>query len=137
SALVGLLVAAPFAIGLAVTPDAPHGTVAFSFQDPAIVEASALVLQDGLFLTVNDSGDTGRVFAVDRTGATVGVTHWSDDPTDVESLPPGGPGFRWGGDTGDNLADRSDVTITRIPVGRGDRTVTPTSYRLTYPHGAT
>ena len=29
------------------------------------------------------------------------------------------------------------MTITRIPVGHGDRTVKPTSYRLTYPHGAT
>jgi hypothetical protein len=136
NALVGLLVAAPFAVGLAVTPEAPHGTTAFSFQDPAIVEASALVVQDGLFLTTNDSGDAGRVFAVDRTGATVGVTHWSDDPTDVEALAPAGPGSVWVGDIGDNLTSRPDVTITRIPVGRGDRTVQPTSYRLTYPHGA-
>ena len=28
------------------------------------------------------------------------------------------------------------MTISRIPVGRGDRTVQPTSYRLTYPHGS-
>jgi hypothetical protein len=135
--LIGLLVAAPFAVGLAVTPDAPHGTTAFSFQDPAIVEASALVVQDGLFLTSNDSGDTGRVFAVDRTGVTVGVTHWSDDPTDVEALASAGPGSVWVGDIGDNLGSRPDVTITRVPVGRGDRTVHATSYRLTYPRGAT
>ena len=100
------------------------------------MEASALVVQDGLFLTTNDSGDTGRVFVVDRTGATVGVTHWSEDPTDVEALAPAGPGSVWVGDIGDNLASRPDVTITRVPVGRGDRTVQPTSYRLTYPHGA-
>ncbi len=137
SALIGLLVAAPFAIGLAVTPSAPRGTTVLTFDDPAIVEASALVVQDGLFLTTNDSGDSGRVFAVDRSGATVGVTHWSEDPTDVEALAPGGSGFVWVGDIGDNLASRSDVTITRVPVGRGERTVTGTSYRLTYPRGAT
>lgn len=137
SALVGLVVAAPFAVGLALAPPAPHGTTVFSFQDPAIVESSGLVVQDGLFLTANDSGDSGRLFAVDRTGATVGVTHWSEAPTDVEALAPGGRGHVWVGDIGDNLANRSEVTIARIPVGRGDRTVVPTSYRLTYPHGAT
>jgi hypothetical protein len=137
SALVGLLVAAPFALGLAVTPDAPAGTTVLSFQDRAIVEASAVVLDHGLFLTANDSGDTGRVFAVDRAGTTVGVTHWSDDPTDVEALAPAGRGHVWVGDIGDNLASRSHVTITRVPVGTGKRTVHPTSYRLTYPRGAT
>ncbi len=137
SGLVGLLVAAPFALGLAVAPDAPQGTTLFRLQDPAIVEASALVVQGDLFLTTNDSGDSGRVFAVDRTGATVGVTHWSDDPTDVEALAPAGPGQVWVADIGDNSAARSDVTITRVPVGRGESRVSATSYRLTYPRGAT
>ena len=31
---IGLLVAAPFAVGLAVTPDAPHGTTVFSLPGP-------------------------------------------------------------------------------------------------------
>jgi hypothetical protein len=135
--LASLLVAAPFAMGVAVTPPAPHGTTTFAFTDPAVVEASALVVQDGLFLTTNDSGDTGRVFAVDRRGDTVGVTHWSADPTDTEALAPGGPGHVWVGDVGDNLAHRSYVTITRVPVGRGERTVRETTYRLAYPHGST
>jgi hypothetical protein len=133
--LAGLLVAAPFAMGVAVTPAAPHGTTVFAFGDPAVVEASALVVQDGLFLTTNDSGDTGRVFAVDRSGHTVGVTHWSADPTDTEALAPGGRGHVWVGDIGDNLARRPYVTVTRVRVGRGDRTVDETTYRLAYPHG--
>ncbi|MGA8248650.1 MAG: hypothetical protein WB797_17210 [Nocardioides sp.] len=137
SGLVALVVAAPFVVGVAVTPTAPHGRHVLTFHDPAIVEASALVVARGLFLTTNDSGDTGRVFAVDRAGDTVGVTHWSSDPTDCEALAPAGPGHVWVGDIGDNLASRSSVTITRVPVGRGERTVTPTSYRLTYPDGPT
>ena len=136
SLVLGLAVAAPFAMGLATAPDAPRADPVFTFQDPAIVEQSALVLQDGLFVTTNDSGDTGRIFVVDRSGATVGVTHWSDSPTDIEALAPGGPGHVWVGDIGDNLASRSDVTITRVPVGRGERTVHATSYHLTYPDGA-
>ena len=131
----GLVVAAPFVLGTASAAGTPADRV-FSFRDPAIVEASALVVVDGLFLTTNDSGDSGRVFAVARDGQTVGVTHWSSNPTDCEALAPAGPGAVWVGDIGDNLAERSTVSITRVPVGRGDRTVQPTTYRLTYPDGA-
>jgi hypothetical protein len=134
SGLAGLVVAAPFVLGVASASGAP-GNQVFSFGDPAIVESSALVVEDGLFLTTNDSGDTGRVFAVGRDGRTVGVTHWSSDPTDCEALAPAGPGAVWVGDLGDNLADRATVEISRVPVGRGDRTVAPTTYRLSYPDG--
>jgi hypothetical protein len=85
---------------------------------------------------MNDSGDTARVFTVDvATGKTVGVTHWSPDPEDLESLAPAGPGQVWAGDTGDNGHDRPSITVTRVPVGSGDRTVDATAYRLTYPDG--
>jgi hypothetical protein len=131
---VGLVVAAPFVLGVASASGAP-GTHVFSFSDPAIVEASALVVEDGLFVTTNDSGDSGRVFAVARDGRTVGVTHWSDHPTDCEALAPAGHGAVWVADIGDNLADRTSVSVTRVPVGRGDRTVRPATYRLTYPDG--
>ena len=70
-----------------------------------------------------------------RSGTTVGVTRWSRHPTDVEALAPAGRGCVWVGDIGDNLARRPHVTITRIPVGRGDRTVRRTSYRLDLPAG--
>jgi hypothetical protein len=150
--LAGLAAAAPFLLGIVTAQssalpqaspdgtglvDSPRGHQVFRFVDPAITEASALVVQDGLCLTVNDSGDTGRVFAVDRSGATVGVTRWSDSATDVEALSPAGPGFVWVGDLGDNLGSRDDIEITRVPVGRGDRTVRATSYRLTYSGGPT
>jgi hypothetical protein len=135
--LAGLAIAAPLALGLTVAPASHAGDQVFAFDDPAIVEASALVVQDGLFLTTNDSGDTGRVFAVDHAGRTVGVTYWSDDPTDTEALAPAGQGAVWVGDIGDNLGRRSSIEIARVPVGRGEQTVTPTTYRLVYPDGAT
>jgi hypothetical protein len=131
----GLVVAAPFVLGLAST-SGTRGDHVLTFTDPAIVEASALVVEDGLFLTTNDSGDTGRVFAVAKDGRTVGVTNWSSHPTDCEALAPAGPGAVWVGDIGDNLARRSTVSITRVPVGRGDRAVGATTYRLRYPDGA-
>jgi hypothetical protein len=131
----GLVVAAPLALGIAGAADT-RGDHVLSFTDPAIVEASALVVQDGLFLTTNDSGDTGRVFAVAQDGRTVGVTHWSSHPTDCEALAPAGAGAVWVGDVGDNLARRPAISITRVPVGRGERTIRATTYRLRYPDGA-
>jgi hypothetical protein len=138
------LAALALALALAAAPVLGHSAAAsprsgervFRFADPAIVEASALVAQDGLFLTTNDSGDTGRVFAVDATGTTVGVTHWSDHPFDTEALAPGGSGFVWVGDIGDNEHSRASVEIARIRVGRGDRDGDATTYRLAYPDGA-
>lgn len=110
--------------------------VDLTFADPAIVESSGLVVRDGLFVTVNDSGDRGRVFTVDGSGATVGTTSWSPAPVDVEALAPAGPDEVWVGDIGDNTASRSSVTVLRVPVGPGDRTVTPPAYTLVYPDGA-
>lgn len=107
-----------------------------TFRDPAIVESSGLVARDGLFVTVNDSGDRGRIFTVDRSGRTVGTTSWSPDPVDDEALAPATGRYVWVGDIGDNSATRSSITVLRVPFGRGDRTVTPPAYTLVYPDGA-
>jgi hypothetical protein len=132
--LGAVAVSVPFLLGLTSGPDADH--VAFRFQDQAITESSGLVVDGGLVYTTNDSGDSGRIFAVDRrTGETVGVTEWSDDPTDVEALAPAGPGEVWVADIGDNGADRHDIEVTRVPVGRGERHVDAETYELTYPGG--
>ncbi|MGA8257208.1 MAG: hypothetical protein WB767_11610 [Nocardioides sp.] len=138
--VVAAALAAPFLVGLAAASSGPRGEVAFTFADPEIIESSGLVARDGIVLTVNDSGDTGRVFAVDpKSGRTVGVTTWSTDPTDVEALAPAGPGEVWVGDIGDNAGARDSVTVVRVPVGRGDLDVDPDDlerYELTYPGGA-
>lgn len=138
-AAVALVVAGA---GVAGAGAAPRASVVFRFADPAITESSGLVARDGLFVTVNDSGDTGRVFTVDPAdGRTVGVTTWTADgaaPVDVEAIAPvpGRPGRVWVGDTGDNSGVRDSVTVVQVPVGRGDRAARPTSYALVYPDGA-
>ncbi|CAB4689300.1 MAG: hypothetical protein F2667_01635 [Actinobacteria bacterium] len=134
--LLAAVVAVPFVLGLSSAP-ADSGSEVFSFQDPAIVESSGLVVADGLFVTTNDSGDTGQVFVVDGQGRTVGLTRWSERPVDVESLAPAGRGRVWVGDIGDNAAARVSVSITRVPVGRGGRDEPGTTYDLVYPDGAT
>lgn len=137
--LAAVVVAVPFLLGTVTAgPSGSTGPdVVFRFEDVAIVESSGLVVQDGLFLTTNDSGDSGRVFAVDpASGRTVGVTRWADEPVDVEALAPAGPGEVWVGDIGDNPGARTTIEVVRVPVGTGERDAGPTAYSLTYPGGA-
>jgi hypothetical protein len=138
---VGPAVALPFLLGAAAGSPDTAGTPVLRFGDPDIVESSGLAFtattQGGLVHTVNDSGDSGRVFTVDTaTGSTVGVTSWDADPVDVEALAPAGRGHVWVADIGDNRRVRDSVEVLRVPVGPGDRTVTPEAYELVYPDGA-
>ncbi|WP_372728560.1 hypothetical protein [Nocardioides sp.] len=134
--LLAALLLVPFTLGLSAAAPAEDGNVMLTFADPEIVESSGLVVRDGLALTTNDSGDTGRVFAVEvGSGRTVGVTRWSEDPTDVEALAPAPDGDVWVGDVGDNNAVRSSIRVARIQVGRGERTGEVASYELGYPDG--
>ncbi len=140
--MLGVGLTVPFLVAAASGSPPVGDGPAFRFSDPAIVESSGLVAlpgttTGGLVVTTNDSGDSGRVFTVDAaTGSTVGVTSWASEPTDVEALAPGGPGHVWVGDIGDNQAARTSVEVLRVPVGRGDRQVTPVAYELVYPDGA-
>lgn len=134
------LLPVPFGIGLLAPGPAQEpiaSEVAFQFTDPEIVESSGLVAQDGLVVTVNDSGDSNRIFTVDpETGDTVGVTRWQGEADDIEALAPAGAGHVWVGDTGDNEHARGTITVSRVPFGRGDREVRATSYELSYGTGA-
>jgi hypothetical protein len=136
--VLAALVATPFVVGVLAAPADKPADPVFTFQDPEIDESSGLVARDGLFITVNDSGDTARVFAVDpATGETVGHTTWDAEPTDDEALAPAAHSTDvWVGDIGDNLADRDSVTITRVPTGRGELSGAVASYELKYPDGA-
>ncbi len=134
--LLPVLVAAPFAVGAVVAAaPATDRQVVTRFEDPAIVESSGLVARpDGLLVTVNDSGDVGRVFTVDRGGRTVGTTAWGE-ATDVEALAPL-EGDVLVGDIGDNARERSSVSLLRVPAGPGERQVDPAAaVRLVYPEG--
>jgi hypothetical protein len=133
--LAGLLVV-PFLLGAAVAP-ADQAQVVFSFRDDDIIESSGLAVVDGLVVTTNDSGDTGRVFTVDpTTGKTVGVTAWADDPTDVEALAPDGQGSVWVGDIGDNTESRGSVQVAHVPLAGTGSDAEPEVHDLTYPDGA-
>jgi hypothetical protein len=144
SAVAGLL-AALITVGpvAAVAPAAQASPVrdrtstAFVVRDRAIDEDSALTFwRHRLLVTTNDSGDTGRLFLLGRSGRTVGVTHWMRHPLDCEALAPGKDARHvWVGDIGDNAARRPWVRIAQVPVFRGHRTVHVSKYRLIYPDG--
>ena len=136
-ALTSLAVALPFGMGVTTAPAGPDPRPAFRFEDPAIVESSGLAVVDDLVVTVNDSGDEARVFTVDpSSGRTVGVTRWEGGTDDVEALAPARSGTVWVGDIGDNGRSRDTISVTQVPVGRGDRSVAGATYRLRYPDGA-
>lgn len=110
--------------------------VAFTFADPRIDESSGLVAQDDVVVTVNDSGDSNRIFTVDTaSGETVGVTSWQGDAVDVEALAPAGRGEVWVADIGDNQRSRRSVTVAKVPFAVGDRTTEAPTYELVYPDG--
>lgn len=138
-ALVALVLTVPFALSAASAESPPEPEVAFTVSDPRIVESSGLTAQEidgrALFTTVNDSGDEARVFTLDpETGRTVGVTTWSPRPRDIEALAPASDGHVWVGDIGDNRFNRASITLTRVPVGEGDRTASsPQRRELVYP----
>lgn len=120
-----------------VDPTVPRPV--FTVQDPRIDEASGLVDLgpgdgQGLMVVTNDSGDAGIVYVLDGSGRTVGTTRFGES-RDAESLAPATDGEVWVGDTGDNSLTREDIVVRKVPVGRGDRTVTVPAYRLSYPDG--
>lgn len=138
SQVVGaVLLATPFLLGAAAVPDGPRAKVVTKFADPEIIESSGLVVAGDLAVTTNDSGDSGRVFTVSlKTGRTVGVTHWSGEPEDVEALAPAGDGEVWVGDIGDNPEERSAIEVARVPYGEQDREVDTDVFELRYPDGS-
>jgi hypothetical protein len=115
---------------------------AFHFQDSDIVESSALVVSrrdPDVMYTVNDSGDSARVYAVDvRSGETVGVTSLTGvENVDFEALAFAPGGRLLVGDIGDNDAERESVQVHVIDEpGRGQASVTPQTVDLVYGDGA-
>lgn len=109
----------------------------FRFADPEIDESSGLVVDGDLAFTVNDSGDSARVFVVDtRSGETVGVTTYAEEVEDVEALALTPDGLLLVGDIGDNPGERDFIRIHSLDVPTaGDRTVVSTAYDLVYEDG--
>jgi hypothetical protein len=116
------------------TAGPPEHETLFRFADRAIAESSGLVDDGSVVYTTNDSGAGPVLYGVDpATGATAGVTTYTDDAvTDVEALAPGPGGDVWVGDVGDNLRRRPSVSLYRVTPGRPGTT---RRFDLVYPDG--
>jgi hypothetical protein len=118
------------------SPVSTRTSTMFVVHDPAIDEDSALAQAGDFLVTTNDAGDAARVFTINHNGRTVGVTHWAKSQTDCEAVAPIDATHVWVGDIGDNYRVRSSIVISKVRVGRGNRTVRPPQYHLVYPDGA-
>lgn len=88
-------------------------------ESSSISESSGLVasrVHAGVFWTHNDSGDSPRLFAIDAWGRSKGeflvegAQHF-----DWEDIAADDSGHLYIGDFGNNLSDRRDLTVYRVP----------------------
>jgi hypothetical protein len=121
-------------------------------QERALKEASALAASQrwpGVYWTLNDSGNTPTVYAVDEQGRSRGTFRVNDAENDDWESMAVGPGRDGGsalyiGDTGDNDRERREIVIYRVPEpepvqagarnanGRTDQAET---FKVQYPNG--
>lgn len=97
-----------------------------------------LALVGGKFATINDSGDSARVFVIDRSGETVSETVYADHARDVEALAQGNSLYSvWVGDIGDNRRVRESVLLSEVDIS-GEAGAKPLmrTLRVAYPEGS-
>lgn len=117
------------------------GTMDRHLYDDAVVESSGLARSTydrDLLWTHNDSGDTARIFGVDRDGSTVarlGLTGAA--ARDWEDIATGPDHTLWIGDIGDNSRSRSTISVYKIaePPLLQSGSVAATRYTFSYPEG--
>jgi len=143
-----LLLATVGSVGVSVA--APAQLVCH-LQDPEVNESSGLAASSrspDYFFTHNDSGDSARIFAVNRQGETLATfrvpgaknVDWEDM---ARGRDPQGHHVLYVGDIGDNSAQRDQVQVYQIPepevdpTRRGVRTESApaTRFELQYPDG--
>lgn len=102
----------------------------------AATELSGLVLVGSVLWTHNDSGDSARLFALDLHGRlrqevlVAGAENF--DWEDIAAF----KGSLYVGDIGDNLAQRAEIVVYRVPSRSQTGAVTAQRIPLRYPDGA-
>jgi len=114
----------------------------FTIRDERVTESSGLAKAhkyEGIYWTVNDSGDSARVFGVDTTGKVKVVLSFKAEVRDVEAVAVDRDGTIYIADIGDNKANRDMIEIYTIPEPDklGDAgNVSYHRYDFKYPDGA-
>jgi hypothetical protein len=119
-----------------------EATAAGSVGHDELTEASGLVASaqhPGVFWTHNDSGDTARLYAFDRSGEPAGtLTLAGAIPEDWEDIARDGDTL-FVGDIGDNAKTRDEIAVWRVTEPQTlaeEGSAGATRMTLTYPDGA-
>jgi len=109
---------------------------AVKLQDKRIVESSGLTrdaAQTGVFWTLNDSGNSAELYAIDEQGSTVrSVTLDGIENVDWESMTRIPEGLVVG-DIGNNFGRRDDLALHIVAPGEGTRAEHVRTVRFDYP----
>jgi hypothetical protein len=122
------------------TPGAPKKL--FTIDDSRVDESSGLAKSsryEGIWWTVNDSGDTARVFGVDKTGKVRVQLKFKAPVKDVEAIAVDSEGTIYIADIGDNNRNRDMIEVYTIPEPNqleDEDNVKFHRYDFTYPDGA-
>ena len=112
--------------------------MAFAIKERRITESSGLAADpaNGVYWTVNDSGDAGVVYGLEPDGSLRGTLNFRASPIDVEAVAVDGNRL-YVADIGDNNASRDMVSVYFLTNPRASGlTVTYNSYDFRYPDGA-
>ncbi|MFK4086839.1 hypothetical protein ACI2LF_22210 [Kribbella sp. NPDC020789] len=121
---LALAAATCFTLATAALPAAAAGPTPvppkklFTMSDSRLKESSGLAKShkyDDLYWTVNDSGDTARVFGVDTSGDVKAVLKFKAEVHDVEAVAVDSEGTIYIADIGDNAKSRDMIEIYTIP----------------------
>jgi hypothetical protein len=120
--------------------DDPQPKKLFTIDDSRIDESSDLArsgTHDDIWWTSNDSGDTARIFALDKTGQVQAEVRFDADVRDVEAIGIGTNKRIYVGDIGDNLSNQETVTVYSLPEPEElqDQRVRARAYKFKYPDG--
>lgn len=96
----------------------PAAKKLFTIRDERVDESSGLAKSqkyEGIYWTVNDSGDTARVFGIDTTGRVKAVLRFKAQVRDVEAIAVDRDGTIYVADIGDNKSTRDRIEIYTLP----------------------
>lgn len=150
-----LLIAVPAMLLASIAIAKPHPpatnpaaatTTAFQIgyiDDPAIPESSGVIASrkyPGVFWTHNDSGNPPQIFAIDRTGKTIGTFAVQQKNRDWEDIAQDEAGHIFIGEIGNNYGRHNDLAVYQIdepdphsPQKAGDAIAVTNTWHLLFP----
>ncbi len=134
------VVLAPVLAAAPAGAEEPKPKKLFTIDDSRVDESSDLArsgTHDDVWWTSNDSGDSARIFAIDKTGKVLAEVTYDAQARDVEAIGIGTNKRIYVGDIGDNLSNQDTITVYSLPEPEQlqDQRVKARAYKFKYPDG--